>query len=61
MKKYHQLIKEESWNQLSYLITLGRAFEKKSSCRTRKKQIKALEVLKNNTQKLTIKGVIPES
>ena len=33
----------------------------KSNWRTRKKQVEALEVLKPNTQKLTIKDAIPEN
>ena len=41
---------------------LGKAFEKqiKTIEKQRKKQVKALEVLKPNTQKLIIKDAIPE-
>ena len=42
---------------------LGKAFEKqiKTIAEQAKKQVEALEVLKPNTKKLTIKDVVPEN
>ena len=46
-----------------HFFPLGKAFEKqiKTIEEQGKKQVKTLEVLKPNTQKLTIKDVIPEN
>ena len=41
---------------------LGKAFTKKKQLKNKeKKQVQALEVLKPNTQKLTVKDAIPEN